>query len=829
MKFKSDIEVQAGLKDSSGANGTAGQVLSSNGSTVSWINETTVASDIQNEVKAGVAINKGQAVYVTGADGTNIIVGLASNTTEATSSKTLGLLNATVAINGFADVVQIGKLSGLNTSAATVGDPVWLGTNGNLIYGLANKPYAPAHLVFIGVVTRVNANNGEIFINVQNGFELNEIHDVDIQTNVPIDGDILGYNGTLWVNKTIAEWLGYTPANDAGVVKLIGDQTIAGIKTFSSATNVSDLYVNGVSGVSGKVSLKQANSAAFSGIGYTTITALASSELILNFRQSDASNKTIQINASLIGSIPRVFQFPDTSGTIALTSDIAGYVPYTGATGNVNLGSYSITANSFIKAGGNSTQYLKADGSVSTAMNSRIEVNFIATSGQTTFATTYEVGQVEVYYNGSKLYPDEFVATNGTTIVLVTPATLNAQISIVKFVSSFNTTSVRTETVFTTTSSQTTFNVNYAIGQVDVFYNGSKLSPAEFTATNGTSVVLGFACAAGESIVIDSFVNQVSGAVGTANKVAKFTGAASLGDSQIDDNGTNVSVGYTTNPNAYKLDVNGTGRIKGSFVTELDSTYNMGIKNEFVSQYITKTRFGRWTSNSNIEISYDIEGAEVAAITRNYAGATLKFNRQATTDMLITGSGYTKMSNTGSFYSNGGPYHEMYSTSENNDSLILTNSSGSPYGQWLRFTSSPNNATNYFLLGSDGTNSKFVIYSNGNIVNRNNSYGGISDIKYKENITDATSKLEDIMQLKVRNFNFIGDESKQIGFIAQEFEEVFPSIVDVTTEKAEEGVEPETYKSIKTSVLTPILVKAMQELAEQVKELKAEIEILKNK
>jgi len=216
MKFKSDIEVQAGLKDSSGSNGTSGQILSSNGATVSWIPAgSSVARDVQNQVKAGVAINKGQAVYVTGADGTNIIVGLASNTTEATSSKTLGLLNATVAVNGFADVVQIGKLSGLNTSAATIGDPVWLGTNGNLIYGLTNKPYAPAHLVFIGVVTRVNANNGEIFITVQNGFELKEIHDVDIITNVPINGDILGYNGTLWVNKTIAEWLGYTPADQA--------------------------------------------------------------------------------------------------------------------------------------------------------------------------------------------------------------------------------------------------------------------------------------------------------------------------------------------------------------------------------------------------------------------------------------------------------------------------------------------------------------------------------------------------------------------------------------------------------------------------------------
>lgn len=244
MKFKSDIEVQAGLKDASGALGASGQILSSTNGNVSWVTPTvnTVARDVQNEVKAGVAINKGQAVYVTGADGTNIIVGLASNTSEATSSKTLGLLNATVATNGFADVVQIGRLSGLNTIGATVGDPVWLGTGGNLIYGLINKPYAPAHLVFIGVVTRVNANNGEIFITVQNGFELKEIHDVDLITTVPINGDILGYNGTLWVNKTIAGWLGYTPANANGttnyVSKFTGTTTLGNSLIFDNGTNV---------------------------------------------------------------------------------------------------------------------------------------------------------------------------------------------------------------------------------------------------------------------------------------------------------------------------------------------------------------------------------------------------------------------------------------------------------------------------------------------------------------------------------------------------------------------------------------------------------------
>jgi hypothetical protein len=169
----------------------------------SWtISTVDYTSRLQHVVKAGVAINKGQAVYVTSADGTNMIVGLASNASEATSSKTMGLLDATVSTNGFANVVTEGLLAGLDTSAAgTEGDPVWLGTGGNLIYGLINKPYAPAHLVFIGIVTRKNSNNGEIFVKVQNGFELKEIHDVDLITSAPTAGQLLRYNSDgLWKN-----------------------------------------------------------------------------------------------------------------------------------------------------------------------------------------------------------------------------------------------------------------------------------------------------------------------------------------------------------------------------------------------------------------------------------------------------------------------------------------------------------------------------------------------------------------------------------------------------------------------------------------------------
>jgi microcystin-dependent protein len=157
-------------------------------------------SVLKHEVKLAESIAKGQAVYVSGANGTNILVSKASNATEATSSKTMGLLETGGATNAFVNVVTEGLLAGLDTSAAANGDPVWLGTGGNLIYGLASKPVAPAHLVFIGVVTRSNNSNGEIFVRPQNGFEFQELHNVLI-TDAQ-DNEALYYDSAtgLWKN-----------------------------------------------------------------------------------------------------------------------------------------------------------------------------------------------------------------------------------------------------------------------------------------------------------------------------------------------------------------------------------------------------------------------------------------------------------------------------------------------------------------------------------------------------------------------------------------------------------------------------------------------------
>jgi len=182
--------------------GTTGKLIQDGGTTIADINTNAVD---RITVKLAESITKGQAVYISGANGTNILVSKADNTTEATSSKTLGLLETTGATNAIVNVITSGLIDGLDTSAATaVGDAVWLGTSGNLIFGLASKPYAPAHLVYIGVVSRKSATVGEIIVNIQNGFELKEIHDVSAQTPSNKNGLFYNTSTSLWEARAVA-------------------------------------------------------------------------------------------------------------------------------------------------------------------------------------------------------------------------------------------------------------------------------------------------------------------------------------------------------------------------------------------------------------------------------------------------------------------------------------------------------------------------------------------------------------------------------------------------------------------------------------------------
>lgn len=123
----------------------------------------------------------------------------------------------------------------------------------------------------------------------------------------------------------------------------------------------------------------------------------------------------------------------------------------------------------------------------------------------------------------------------------------------------------RNELTYTATAGQTTFAATYVVGQVDVYYNGSKLAPAEFTATNGTSIVLAIPTFVNDIVNIISYVTSVvPGISGSLNYVPKFSSSTSIANSQIFDDGANVGVNTITP--SYRLDVNGTGRYQDNLL-----------------------------------------------------------------------------------------------------------------------------------------------------------------------------------------------------------------------------------------------------------------------
>ena len=147
----------------------------------------------------------------------------------------------------------------------------------------------------------------------------------------------------------------------------------------------------------------------------------------------------------------------------------------------------------------------------------------------------------------------------------------------------------------------------------------------------------------------------------------------------------------------------------------------------------------------------------------------------------------------------------------------------------LSLGTNTNNTSSYFLTcKTPAVANRLFIYGNGNVVNANNSYGALSDIKLKENIVDATPKLANLMQVKVRNYNLIGDTNKQLGVVAQELETVFPAMIDVSPDKDSEGNDlGTTTKSVKYSVFVPMLIKAIQEQQALITQLQADVATLK--
>jgi len=182
---------------------------------------------------------------------------------------------------------------------------------------------------------------------------------------------------------------------------------------------------------------------------------------------------------------------------------------------------------------------------------------------------------------------------------------------------------------------------------------------------------------------------------------------------------------------------------------------------------------------------------------------------------------------------NAGGSEKMRLDSSGNLLVGKTSASTTTVGAELRGTGNVNsasasstNADQTFLAYSTGAAaSRFYVDWGGTVHATSTTISAISDQRFKENVQDLDVGLDKIMALKPRKFDWKAGKGKDIkgdrGFIAQEFEQVFPDLVDEWKDPAPEGEEP--YKSVRQDLI-PVLVKAIQEQQAIIEQLKARLD-----
>jgi hypothetical protein len=312
-----------------------------------------------------------------------------------------------------------------------------------------------------------------------------------------------------------------------------------------------------------------------------------------------------------------------------------------------------------------------------------------------------------------------------------------------------------------------------------------------------SGVGFGITTAAAAIDVVSSF--QWRSNVAGADKLAMFSGGAGLiylgsttasalgflynGSTAMTLNSTGLGVGGSP---SYKLDVSGDLAVNGNEnYVYLFSNYNVG---------------------SNARVRFRAVGAGGGS---GYGGdfriSTRAANNAWNTDVLVV---------------------------DNSGNLLVGKSSSvatavgiqfQPLGTSYHTLSASTNAEATLLVYStDAAAYRFYVGLGGTVFATNTTISAISDARLKENVQDLDVGLDAILALKPRKFDWKAGKGKDIkgdrGFIAQEFEQVFPNLIDEWKDPAPEGEAP--YKSVRQDLI-PVLVKAIQELTARVEALEA--------
>ena len=361
--------------------GTTAQYVRGDGTLATFPSVAQEAQRLITEVynNSGVTLAKGTVVYINGGQGNLPTVTKAIATGDATSAQTYGIVQTDITNmnNGF--VVVIGSLSNLDTQAYAAGTQLYLSST---VAGAwtSVKQYAPAHLVYVGIVVRSHPTQGVVEVRIQNGFELDELHDVSAQN--PTNGDILQYVAStdLWTKTAgtttnIAEGtnLYYTDARSRSALSFV-----AGSGAYNSTTGVITIPTNNNQILNGASYITLASLSAGTGISYNNTTGVIT---------NSAPDQTVSLTNGAGISISGTYPSFTIASTITQYTDALARAAISGGTGISYNSTSGVITNTI-------TQYTDA------LARASISLTTTGTSGAATYDNTTGVLNIPQYSGG---------------------------------------------------------------------------------------------------------------------------------------------------------------------------------------------------------------------------------------------------------------------------------------------------------------------------------------------------------------------------------------------------------------------------------------------
>jgi hypothetical protein len=555
---------------------------------------------------SGATLTIGQAVYISGAQGNRVAVKLARANLESTSFGTIGLVAETIANGAEGFIIVSGALYKLNTTGLTAGATVYLSpTTAGAI--TTTKPQAPNQLVVLGWVERVSSTVGSIYVKIDNGYELDELHDVQI--NSPQSGNLLIYDATttpigVWKNANITAGTGVSVTNGAGSITVAN----TGVTSAVAGTGIS------VSGATGAVTVTNTapdQVVSLTGAGATTITGTYPS-----FTVSSVNTTYNLATSTTLGLIELASDTVQTTAPNAVTSTASrsyGLQVNSAGQGVINVpwtdttyGLATTTVPGLIELGSDTVQTVAAEAVSATASRTyalqlnaagQAVVNVPWTAGGT--GTVTSVSALTLGTTGTDL--SSTVANSTTTPVI----TLNVP------------TASATNRGALSSADWTTFNNKYSTG-------GALGTPSSGTLTNCTGLPVGGISATGTPSSTtflrgDGSWATVSGGSGTVTSVGGTGTVNGITLTGTVTSSGNLTLGGTLSGVSLSTQVTGTLPIANGGTGETTRQAAM----DALAGAVTSGQYLR--GNGTDVVMSAIQAADVPTLNQNTTGSAATF------------------------------------------------------------------------------------------------------------------------------------------------------------------------------------------------------------